>query len=99
MRWTETHGNPALRRHGVRVDLARFQASPSSSCQYGIIVHTIVDEVASPTEQEHFTQSLNSSIIDIGSLQFLKEEKDVLSLLSFLIHNTKPVGHQVKASL
>ncbi|KAL0660213.1 hypothetical protein Bca4012_080798 [Brassica carinata] len=94
MRWTETHGNPALRRHGVRVDLARFQASPSSSCQYGIIVHTIVDEVASPTEQEHFTQSLNSSIIDIGSLQFLKEEKDVLSLISFLIHNTKPVGHQ-----
>ncbi|KAG2238823.1 hypothetical protein Bca52824_091893 [Brassica carinata] len=117
MRWIETHGNPALRRHGVRVDLARFQASPSSSCQYGIIVHTIVDEVASPryldeTEQQHpwgvqidnssgdlrdnlhFTQSLTSSIINIGSLQFLKEEKDVLSLISFLIHNTKPVGHQ-----
>ncbi|XP_056865906.1 uncharacterized protein LOC130511961 [Raphanus sativus] len=99
MRWIETHGNPALRRHGVRVDLARFQASPSSSCQYGILVHTIVDEVASQrhvdeTEQQHFTQSLSSSIIDIGSLQFLKEEKDVLSLISFLIHNTKPVGHQ-----
>ncbi|WZY86238.1 hypothetical protein YC2023_032622 [Brassica napus] len=94
MRWIETHGNPALRRHGVRVDLARFQASPSSSCQYGIIVHTIVDEVASPTEQQPFTQYLSSSVIDIGSLQFLKEEKDVLSFISFLIHNTKPVGHQ-----
>ncbi|WZZ76610.1 hypothetical protein YC2023_087980 [Brassica napus] len=94
MRWIETHGNPALRRHGVHVDLARFQASPSSSCQYGIIVHTIVDEVASPTGQQHFTQYLSSSIIDIGSLQFLKEEKDVLSFISFLIHNTKPVGHQ-----
>ena len=94
MRWIETHGNPALRRHGVRVDLARFQASPSSSCQYGIIVHTIVDEVASPTEQQHFTQYLSSSVIDISSLQFLKEEKDVLSFISFLIHNTKPVGHQ-----
>ena len=94
MRWIETHGNPSLRRHGVRVDLARFQASPSSSCQYGIIVHTIVDEVASPTEQQHFTQYLSSSVIDISSLQFLKEEKDVLSFISFLIHNTKPVGHQ-----
>ncbi|KAH0940840.1 hypothetical protein HID58_000477 [Brassica napus] len=122
MRWIETHGNPALKRNGVRVDLARFQTSPSSSCQYGILVQAIVDEVPSPrdvneTEQQHpwgvqidnsslhFTQSPTTSInhfrhrdggeiIDIGSLQFLKEEKDVLSLLSFLIHNTKPVGHQ-----
>ncbi|KAL0726439.1 hypothetical protein Bca4012_022532 [Brassica carinata] len=125
MRWIETHGNPALKRNGVRVDLARFQTSPSSSCQYGILVQTIVDEVAlNETEQQqhpwgvqidntsgdvrenmHFTQSPSSSvnhfrhrdggeIIDIGSLQFLKEEKDVLSLISFLIHNTKPVGHQ-----
>ncbi|WZZ24029.1 hypothetical protein YC2023_007430 [Brassica napus] len=123
MRWIETHGNPALKRNGVRVDLARFQTSPSSSCQYGILVQTTVDDVASPrdvneTEQQHpwgvqidnssgvhFTQSPTSSInhfrhrdggeiIDIGSLQFLKEEKDVISLLSFLIHNTKPVGHQ-----
>uniref|UniRef100_A0A1J3JZJ4 DUF8003 domain-containing protein n=1 Tax=Noccaea caerulescens TaxID=107243 RepID=A0A1J3JZJ4_NOCCA len=127
MKWIETHGNPALKRHGVRVDLARFQASPSSSCQYGILVHTIVDEVTAAideTEQQqhpwgtqvennsgdlrdnlHFTRSPRSSnnyvrhrdcgeIIDIGSLQFLKEEKDVLSLISFLIHNTKPVGHQ-----
>jgi hypothetical protein len=125
MRWIETHGNPALKRHGVRVDLARFQALSSSSCQYGILVHTIADEVASTrsddeTEQQHpwGTQIENHSgdfrenfqplrseinhvrhqecgeIIDIGSLQFLKEEKDVLSLISFLIHNTKPVGHQ-----
>ncbi|KAJ0251957.1 Glycine-rich protein [Hirschfeldia incana] len=121
MRWIETHGNPALKRNGVRVDLARFQTSPTSSCQYGILVQTIVDEVASnETEQQqhpwgvqidntssdlHFTHSPSSSInhfrhrdggeiIDIGSLQFLKEEKDVLSLISFLIHNTKPVGHQ-----
>ncbi|KAF8097031.1 hypothetical protein N665_0296s0014 [Sinapis alba] len=125
MRWIETHGNPALKRNGVRVDLARFQTSPSSSCQYGILVQTIVDDVAlNETEQQHpwgvqidntsggdlrenfhFTQSPSSSmnhfrhrdcgeIIDIGSLQFLKEEKDVLSLISFLIHNTKPVGHQ-----
>ncbi|CAH8274539.1 unnamed protein product [Arabidopsis lyrata] len=125
MRWIETHGNPALKRHGVRVDLARFQALSSSSCQYGILVHTIVDEDASTrtddeTEQQHpwGTQIENSSgdfrenfqplrseinhvrhrecgeIIDIGSLQYLKEDKDVLSLISFLIHNTKPVGHQ-----
>jgi hypothetical protein len=58
MRWIETHGNPALKRHGVRVDLARFQALSSSSCQYGILVHTIADEVASTrsddeTEQQH----------------------------------------------
>lgn len=58
MRWIGTHGNPALKRHGVRVDLARFQTSPSLSCHYGILVHTIVDEVASArsvdeTEQQH----------------------------------------------
>nr|GME14715.1 uncharacterized protein LOC109179865 [Ipomoea batatas] len=33
-------------------------------------------------------------ILDINSLKMLKEKRDVFFVLSFLIHNTKPVGHQ-----
>lgn len=56
MRWIETHGNPALKRNGVRVDLARFQTSPSSSCQYGILVQTIVDDEVASNETEQQQQ-------------------------------------------
>lgn len=34
-------------------------------------------------------------ILDIDSLKMLKEKRDLFYVLSFLIHNTKPVGHQV----
>ncbi|KAL3650773.1 hypothetical protein CASFOL_007176 [Castilleja foliolosa] len=33
-------------------------------------------------------------ILDINSLKELKEKRDIFFVLSFLIHNTKPVGHQ-----
>ncbi|KAF3651267.1 putative transcription repressor MYB6-like [Capsicum annuum] len=33
-------------------------------------------------------------ILDIDSLKMLKEKRDLFYVLSFLIHNTKPVGHQ-----
>lgn len=34
-------------------------------------------------------------VLDINSLRVLEEKRDVLFVLSLLIHNTKPVGHQV----
>ncbi|GMI84352.1 hypothetical protein like AT5G11700 [Hibiscus trionum] len=33
-------------------------------------------------------------LIDTNSIQMLDEKRDMFYLLSFLIHNTKPVGHQ-----
>ncbi|XP_068313299.1 uncharacterized protein [Pyrus communis] len=33
-------------------------------------------------------------IIDANNLQTLKEQRDMFYLLSFILHNTKPVGHQ-----
>lgn len=34
-------------------------------------------------------------VLDINSLKMLKEKRQILFFLSFIIHNTKPVGHQV----
>ena len=34
-------------------------------------------------------------LIDTNSLQMLEEKRDMFYLLSFIVHNTKPVGHQV----
>ena len=39
--WLETHANPALKMHGIQVDLAWFQATNSGYCQYGLLVHAI----------------------------------------------------------
>ena len=34
-------------------------------------------------------------LIDTNSLQMLEEKRDMFYLLSFIVRNTKPVGHQV----
>lgn len=55
LRWLETHANPALRIHGVRVDLAWFQATACGYCQYGLLVNTTEDEnqsVSSPSRHQ-----------------------------------------------
>lgn len=44
LRWLETHANPALRIHGVRVDLAWFQATACGYCQYGLLVYAVDEE-------------------------------------------------------
>lgn len=41
VRWLETHANPALSVHGVRVDLAWFQATSSGYCHYGLMVYAL----------------------------------------------------------
>lgn len=49
--WLETHANPALIVHGIRVDLAWFQATGFGYCQYGLVVYA-VDEESEPTAGE-----------------------------------------------
>ncbi|KAI3468162.1 hypothetical protein Pfo_024825 [Paulownia fortunei] len=39
-------------------------------------------------------RKLYGGILDINSLKVLAEKRDIFFVLSFLIHNTKPVGHQ-----
>lgn len=41
LRWLNTHANPALRIHGIQVDLAWFQATASGYCQYGLLVYAL----------------------------------------------------------
>lgn len=40
-------------------------------------------------------QKIHGGVLDVNSLKTLQEKRDILCALSFLIHNTKPVGHQV----
>ncbi|CAK9162444.1 unnamed protein product, partial [Ilex paraguariensis] len=39
-------------------------------------------------------RKVSGGILDINSLKMLAEKRDIFFLLSFLIHNTKPVVHQ-----
>ncbi|KAI4316070.1 hypothetical protein L6164_024087 [Bauhinia variegata] len=132
LRWLETHANPALKVHGVRVDLAWFQATTSGYCHYGLLVYSIEEgnpvftrgsldgairteatsgvwslkkELPSELPREHL--SLNErieenyvrrktpgAVLDLNSLRMLEEKRDIFYILSFILHNTKPVGHQ-----
>ncbi|KAL6978144.1 hypothetical protein U1Q18_044648 [Sarracenia purpurea var. burkii] len=53
LRWLDTHANPALRIHGVRVDLAWFQATSCGYCQYRLLVYANEEE----TEQASLNRS------------------------------------------
>ncbi|KAM7493377.1 hypothetical protein LguiB_027986 [Lonicera macranthoides] len=124
LRWLETHANPALRIYGVRVDLAWFQATSGSYCQYGLLVYSVEeDDCISLTdgatqtgqqlrwghlkEETLLSRTLRScennnmrrkkiygGSLDTNSLKMLEEKRDIFFPLSFVIHNTKPVGHQ-----
>ncbi|GMI97958.1 hypothetical protein like AT5G11700 [Hibiscus trionum] len=135
IRWLETHANPALRIHGVRIDLAWFQAAPGGYRQYGLLVYSVEEEnepmslgntnggvktepLSSvntrymsnqsdyPRENVLSTQGHGSNegfarrkrsykgLIDANSLHKVEEKRDIFYLLSFIVHNTKPVGHQ-----
>ncbi|KAJ4839310.1 hypothetical protein Tsubulata_018121 [Turnera subulata] len=133
--WLETHANPALRNHGLRVDLAWFQAASGGYCQYGLMVYAIEENERLPIESfdeakqtaigtrvknahgedpfgghqgesMHLNQSHGTAdsltrqkkgyggIIDANTLRTLHEKRDLFFLISFIVHNTKPVGHQ-----
>ncbi|PKI68525.1 hypothetical protein CRG98_011074 [Punica granatum] len=110
LRWLETHANPALRIHGVRVDLAWFQATSCGYFQYGLLVYA-VEEQSESTHAESLEEALlsrsqrsnethrrrkrsHAGVIDISNLQMLEEKRDLFYILSCVVHNTKPVGHQ-----
>ncbi|XP_044471176.1 uncharacterized protein LOC123200112 isoform X2 [Mangifera indica] len=132
LRWLRTHANPTLRAHGVRVDLAWFQATTCGYCQYGLLVYAMEEgSDAAPVEcievggTEQNVKSIRGEnpsgllrddmllsqaqrncesykkqkrgyggIIDTNSLHILEEKRDLFYFLSFIVHNTKPVGHQ-----
>ncbi|OMO66886.1 hypothetical protein CCACVL1_20946 [Corchorus capsularis] len=136
LQWLETHANPALRLHGVRIDLAWLQATPGGYRHYGILVYSIEEDnepvslgntdggirtelpsrfkttyrqnqSGNLKEDALLTQDHGSTeggfarrkrsyrgLIDTNSLHTLEEKRDLFYLLSFLVHNTKPVGHQ-----
>ncbi|KAH9799818.1 Ephrin type-B receptor [Citrus sinensis] len=109
LRWLETHANPTLQLHGLRVDLAWFQATACGYCQYGLLVYASID-MENPSgrlrEETLLTRAQRSSesymkrkrshggIIDTNNVQMLEERRDIFYFLSFIVHNTKPVGHQ-----
>jgi hypothetical protein len=48
IRWLETHANPALSVHGVRVDLAWFEATSIGYGHYGLVVYALEEEEGYP---------------------------------------------------
>ena len=46
--------------------------------------------------EEKFTwRQIQGAVLDVNSLQRLEEKRDIFYLLSYVLHNAKPVGHQV----
>ncbi|KAK2446301.1 glycine-rich protein [Trifolium repens] len=133
IRWLETHANPALSVHGVRVDLAWFEATSIGYGHYGLVVYALEEEgylasrgstdgasrieeisrVQTVTKESHLglasgarlspggriedncmRRKVHGVALDVNNLQMLDKKRDIFYLLSFILQNTKPVGHQ-----
>lgn len=51
--WLETHANPYLRAHGIRVYLTHSQPSASGYDQFGLLVCTVENEPVMPSESQN----------------------------------------------
>ncbi|XP_050229370.1 uncharacterized protein LOC126678510 isoform X2 [Mercurialis annua] len=64
IRWLETHANPAIKIHGIRADLAWFQATACGYCQYGILIYDTEEETVRSIDganQTHYESRVVSS--------------------------------------
>ncbi|KAJ0970738.1 hypothetical protein J5N97_018697 [Dioscorea zingiberensis] len=78
--WINSHANPQLDNHGVRIELGWFQATASGYYQLGILV--MVNE--SFFNNAHQPEYLETSFND--------RTRDYLFPFSLLLRNTKPIG-------
>ncbi|KAI3792745.1 hypothetical protein L2E82_06633 [Cichorium intybus] len=107
--WIETCVNPTFKAYGVRVDLASFQSTNGDNYQFGLVVsvdsndnsnHTIQEDLILDSGEIKADDNLkqkksNGRVLDVNSLKTLNEKREILLLpISFIIYNTKPVGHQ-----
>lgn len=61
VRWLENFANPALRNHGIRVDLGWFQATACGYCQYGLLVYAVDGINPSPMRSYHGNEQNNQT--------------------------------------
>lgn len=47
------------------------------------------------TDDNYMRRQIHGAALDVNNLQMLDEKRDIFYLLSFILQNTKPVGHQV----
>nr|KYP70139.1 hypothetical protein KK1_009347 [Cajanus cajan] len=71
LRWLETHANPALSVHGVRVDLAWFQATSSGYCHYGLMVYAVEEELIQALVEELDLVGLVISMLLLGDFSLV----------------------------
>lgn len=50
------------------------------------------------TEENCMRRKMHGVALDVNNLQMLDEKRDIFYLLSFILQNTKPVGHQVSCN-
>lgn len=49
-------------------------------------------------EDNYMRRKMHGVVIDVNNLQMLDEKRDIFYFLSFILQNTKPVGHQVSCN-
>lgn len=50
-------------------------------------------------EDNYMRRQMHGAALDVNNLQMLDKKRDIFYLLSFILQNTKPVGHQVSLVL
>ncbi|KAL8522147.1 hypothetical protein ACS0TY_012337 [Phlomoides rotata] len=77
------HGEPGIEQH-ARATGVYLKDESSNKTYLG----------RTQRSEGNWRRKVFGGVLDINSLRVLEEKRDLFFVLSFLIHNTKPVGHQ-----
>uniref|UniRef100_A0A0E0P5I6 DUF8003 domain-containing protein n=1 Tax=Oryza rufipogon TaxID=4529 RepID=A0A0E0P5I6_ORYRU len=72
--WINSHGNPQLERHGVRVELGWFQATASCYYQLGIVVAVNEHFYKSLHQHDHVSEFIDRSRKNISSKKLNQDQ-------------------------
>ncbi|KAK6944883.1 hypothetical protein RJ641_025985 [Dillenia turbinata] len=62
--WLESHANPTLKAHGVRVDLAWFQPTVCGYCQFGLLISAMESEGVTPSQEGSLASQRNLGLLN-----------------------------------
>lgn len=83
----------------TQADFCSLIFSASSIYKEDSSVHLIEEPLISHSHRSNMNRVRRrracGGIVDADNLQMLEDKRDIFYPLSFMLHNTKPVGHQV----
>ncbi|KAE8678713.1 putative Glutamyl-tRNA(Gln) amidotransferase subunit C [Hibiscus syriacus] len=84
----------SLENNGIRTELLSSVKATDMQNESGYQREVLLTQGNQSSEGFARRKRIYERLIDTNNIQMLEEKRDLFFLLSFIVHNTRPVGHQ-----